>query len=121
LRMNYNWNWHIFWEAAAGGETYFQTLLWGLAWTVGTAVLSWILALAMGTLMGVMRTVRAPWARRIGACYVELLRNVPLLVQMFLWYFVFPELVPSGLGNAIKQIPPPWGIFVPAVLCLGFY
>src|SRR5690606_13691799 len=52
---------------------------------------------------------------------VELLRNIPLLVQMFLWYFVMPELVPRTLGDSIKQIAPPWGIFIPAVLCLGFY
>jgi glutamate/aspartate transport system permease protein len=119
--MNYNWNWHVFWDMAPGGETYFETLLGGLAWTIGTAALSWILALAAGITIGVMRTTRVAWARRVGAVYVELLRNVPLLVQMFLWYFVLPEVVPKGLGDAIKNIPPPWGIFVPAVLCLGFY
>jgi glutamate/aspartate transport system permease protein len=34
---------------------------------------------------------------------------------------VFPELVPQALGDAIKQMPPPWGSFVPAVLCLGIF
>ncbi|NYT84723.1 amino acid ABC transporter permease [Pollutimonas harenae] len=119
--MNYNWNWLVFFDEAPGGITYLQTLLEGLAWTIGTATLSWILALSMGTLVGVARTTSMPWARRLGTAYVELLRNVPLLVQMFLWYFVMPELVPRSLGDAIKQIAPPWGIFIPAVLCLGFY
>ncbi|TEA79040.1 amino acid ABC transporter permease [Allopusillimonas ginsengisoli] len=119
--MNYNWNWHVLLESAPGGETYLQTLLSGLVWTIGTAVLSWVLALSMGTLIGVARTTRVPWLRRVGTAYVELLRNIPLLVQMFLWYFVMPELVPKALGDAIKQVPPPWGIFIPAVLCLGFY
>src|SRR3546814_6880899 len=54
------------------------------------------------------------WARFLGAAYVELFRNIPLLVQMFLWYFVVPEILPASLGAMIKQIPPPWGIFVTA-------
>ena len=40
---------------------------------------------------------------------------------MFLWFFVLPELLPKGLGDAIKQMPPPWSAYIPAVLCLGFY
>lgn len=119
--MNYNWNWSVFWDMAPGGETYFQTLLGGLAWTIATATLAWVLALSMGTVVGVMRTTRVSWARFVGTAYVELLRNVPLLVQMFLWYFVLPELLPKSVGDAVKQIAPPWGIFLPAVLCLGFY
>src|SRR5690606_33453893 len=70
---------------------------------------------------GVARTTNVGWARRVGTAYVELLRNIPLLVQMFLWYFVVPELLPRAMGDAVKQIAPPWGIFLPAVLCLGFY
>jgi glutamate/aspartate transport system permease protein len=58
---------------------------------------------------------------RLGDAYVELFRNIPLLVQMFLWYFVLPELLPKWLGDAMKQMAPPWGSFWPAVLCLGFY
>ena len=40
---------------------------------------------------------------------------------MFLWYFVVPELLPTALGDWVKQMPPPWGSFVPAVLCLGTF
>jgi len=58
---------------------------------------------------------------RLATAYVEIFRNVPLLVQMFLWFFVVPELLPKALGDAIKQMPPPWGSYVPAVLCLGLY
>lgn len=119
--MNYNWNWLIFFEEAPGGVTYLQTLVGGLGWTVGTAVLSWVLALVMGTMVGVARTGQIKWLRIVGTAYVELFRNIPLLVQMFLWYFVVPEFLPVSLGDAVKQIAPPWGIFIPAVLCLGFY
>jgi glutamate/aspartate transport system permease protein len=40
---------------------------------------------------------------------------------MFLWFFVVPELLPKEVGDAVKQMPPPWGSYLPAVLCLGLY
>src|SRR5258708_8473585 len=40
---------------------------------------------------------------------------------MFLWFLVLPEFLPKGLGDWIKQMPPPWGSYVPAVLCLGIF
>ena len=58
---------------------------------------------------------------RAGNAYVEVFRNVPLIVQMFLWFFVLPELLPKALGDWVKQMPPPWGSYLPAVLCLGIY
>jgi len=119
--MNYFWNWSIFFETSPYGNLYIFTLLNGLVWTVFTAALSWILALVVGTIVGVARTTDVRWARWLGTAYVELFRNIPLLVQMFLWYFIVPELLPVTLGTALKQIPPPWGIFLPAFLCLGFY
>ncbi|MDX2221072.1 MAG: amino acid ABC transporter permease [Burkholderiales bacterium] len=120
--MQYNWNWKIFWEASPDGSgTYLSTLFVGLQWTLATALSAWIIALVVGSLLGVIRTSPIKWAVRLGDAYVELFRNIPLLVQMFLWYFVLPELMPKALGTAIKQMPPPWGSFVPAVLCLGFF
>jgi glutamate/aspartate transport system permease protein len=50
-----------------------------------------------------------------------LFRNIPLLVQLFLWFFVVPELLPKSLGTAIKQMSPPWASFVPAVIGLGLF
>jgi glutamate/aspartate transport system permease protein len=48
-------------------------------------------------------------------------RNVPLLVQLFIWYFVIPELAPVGLGNWFKQLHPLLQQFVAAMLCLAFF
>jgi len=62
-----------------------------------------------------------PWVVRLGNAYVEIFRNVPLIVQMFLWFFVVPEFLPKALGDWIKQVPPPWGSYIPAVLCLAIY
>ena len=120
--MNYHWNWKIFWDLSPSGQgTYLHTLWVGLAWTLATALTAWIIALLLGSVLGVVRTTPKRWAVRLGNAYVELFRNIPLLVQMFLWYFVLPELVPEAAGNWIKAMPPPWASFVPAVLCLGFF
>jgi glutamate/aspartate transport system permease protein len=80
-----------------------------------------VIALALGSAVGTVRTMPLRWLVRLGNAYVELFRNVPLLVQMFLWYFVLPELLPTALGDTMKQMVPPWASFWPAVLCLGFY
>ncbi len=120
--MQYNWNWGIFFEPAPDGSgIYLWWLVLGLGWTLATALAAWLIALAVGSVLGVLRTTPKRWVVRLGNGYVELFRNIPLLVQMFLWFFVLPELVPAALGGAIKQMPPPWAAYVPAVLCLGFY
>jgi glutamate/aspartate transport system permease protein len=59
------------------------------------------------------------WAVRLANAYVELFRNIPLLVQMFLWFFVMPELMPEAAGNWLKTLPN--APFITAVLCLGFF
>jgi glutamate/aspartate transport system permease protein len=120
--VKYNWNWGIFFQPAADGSgTWLNYLLAGVVWTLGTALAAWVIALAIGSLVGVMRTTPSKWAVRLGNAYVELFRNIPLLVQMFLWFFVLPELLPEAIGGWIKQMPPPWSAYIPAVLCLGFY
>ena len=68
-----------------------------------------------------IRTTPNKWAVRLGNAYVEFFRNIPLLVQLFLWFFVLPELLPKALGTAIKQMTPPWASFVPAVIGLGLF
>jgi glutamate/aspartate transport system permease protein len=120
--VNYHWNWKIFWDLSPTGDgTYLHTLFVGLLWTLATALAAWVIALVLGSILGVIRTTPSRWAVRLGNAYVEIFRNVPLLVQMFLWFFVLPEFLPERLGNAMKQMPPPWASYVPAVLCLGFF
>ena len=120
--MKYNWNWGILLSPEPGGTgTYLHYLIVGLGWTLATALAAWVIALFIGSLVGTLRTTTNAWVVRIGNGYVEIFRNVPLIVQMFLWFFVFPEFLPKGLGDAIKQMPPPWGSYIPAVLCLGIF
>lgn len=118
--MHYNWNWSIFFETSPEGTgTYLDTFVWGLGWTVATSLSAWIMALVLGCVVGVLRTTSSPWVVRIANGYVELFRNIPLIVQMFLWYFVVPELVPTGVGDWLKQLPD--AAFYNAVIALGFF
>jgi glutamate/aspartate transport system permease protein len=104
--VNYHWNWHIFWEPAPSGTgTYLDMLLAGLVLTIETALGAWIIALVFGSIVGVLRTLPSQTASRIGFLYVEFFRNMPLLVQLFLWFFVLPELLPHAWGIWLKQIP----------------
>ncbi|MDB5925661.1 MAG: amino acid transporter permease [Betaproteobacteria bacterium] len=120
--MKYDWQWSVFLQMASDGSgTWLHYLFVGLLWTLATALAAWVIALTIGATVGTLRTTPIRWVVRLGNAYVEIFRNVPLLVQMFLWFFVMPELLPARLGDAIKQMPPPWGSYVPAVLCLGIY
>lgn len=104
--MNYNWNWGIFFEPnPMGTGTYLDMLLSGLVLTIKTALLAWIIALVMGSIVGVLRTLPSRTAQWIGFLYVEFFRNMPLLVQLFLWFFVLPELLPRAAGLWLKQLP----------------
>jgi glutamate/aspartate transport system permease protein len=118
--MSYHWNWGIFFQLSPDGTyTYAQLLLFGAGWTLATALLAWAIALTVGTFIGVLRTSPSLWLVRIGNAYVELFRNIPLLVQMFLWYFVLPEAVPEAIGDWLKQLHN--ASFYNAVVCLGLY
>jgi glutamate/aspartate transport system permease protein len=104
-----------------GASRYIDWILSGLGWTLSLALGAWTIALIVGTLVGVARTLPGGIWPRLGRVYVETFRNIPLLVQMFFWYFVLPELLPQRIGLAIKQMDPPWGSFVPALICLGLF
>src|SRR4051812_37376339 len=104
-----------------GTGSYLHYLVVGLGWTLATALAAWAIALTLGAVIGTLRTTPMKWVVRAGNLYVEIFRNIPLIVQMFLWFFVMPELLPKGLGDWIKQQPPPWGMYIPAVICLGIF
>src|SRR5260221_2282384 len=118
----YKLDWGILLQAEPGGTgTYLHYLVVGLGWTLATALAAWVIALIVGSLVGTLRTTINAWVVRLGNGYVEIFRNIPLIVQMFLWFFVFPEFLPKIVGDAIKQMTPPWGSYIPAVLCLGIF
>ncbi len=120
--MAYNWNWEVFLQpSATGSGTYLDWMFYGFKMTIGLSLSAWIMALVLGAIVGVLRTVPGRLLPGLATAYVELFRNVPLLVQLFLWYFVLPELLPTGLGNAFKQSNPVVQQFLSSMLCLGLF
>ncbi len=118
----YHWNWSVFFQPVPSGETtYVFWLLEGLKWTVTLSLSAWIIALAVGSIMGVLRTVPNRFLSGIATVHVEIFRNIPLLVQLFIWYFVLPELLPRAWGDAFKQTHPLFQQFVAALICLGLF
>jgi len=108
-----NLDWKFFLNDDGSGRTYLQLMFDAWGWTLSVAGLSWLVAMLLGSLMGTLRTLpNSPWLVRLGNAWVELFRNIPLLVQIFLWYFVVPKIFP-----AMMQVPG----FVLVVLALGFF
>lgn len=121
--MDYHWNWWVLFQPVATGEdaTYLGWVAHGFAVTAALTVAAFILALMLGTAFGVLRAWPNRVTRSLAIVYVSLFRNVPLIVQFFIWYFVVPELVPVAIGDWIKGISPPIQFFAFSVLALGFF
>ena len=111
--------------------TYLGWLASGTMWTLLVSICAWVIAFTLGSILGVVRTTPMRIPRALATAYVEVFRNIPLLVQMFLWYFVVPEVIPKRWGDYLKTELPnivelPFAQFsmlefAAAVLCLGFY
>ena len=107
------WDWQVFLQDDGSGRTYFEWMLEAWRWTLAVAGTSWLVAMVVGALVGTLRTLPdRPWLVRLANAWVELFRNIPLLVQIFLWYFVVPKIIP-----AFQQVPG----FVLVVFGLGFF
>ncbi len=121
--MDYKWNWGMLLQPVATGEptTYLGWLGYGFLNTALLTFTAWILAMAVGSLFGVFRTLPNKWLAGLGTAYVSIFRNIPLIVQFFIWYFVVPELLPKAVGDWIKALSPYIQFFVVSVFSLGIY
>jgi len=118
------WDWQVFCKDITTGEqvagclgrgrdvTYLNWLLSAWGWTVSVSALALLVALVAGSLVGILRTTPDRRLVLFGDAWTELFRNIPLLVQIFLWYHVLPALVPP-----LKGLPG----FVLVVFALGFF
>lgn len=80
----------------SGGEiTYLDWMLSAWGWTLAVSLLAFLVALLFGSLMGILRTTPHRGLVFLGNAWTELFRNIPVLVQIFLWYHVIPALIPS--------------------------
>lgn len=113
--MQYNWNWGVI-----VAQPYLGWLIDGVVNTLMISLLAWLLAFSVGTAVGIGRTVPNRTFRLFATSYVEVFRSIPLLVQIFLWFFVLPELLPAEWGRWLKR-DLPYPEICTAVVALGFY
>lgn len=107
-----NWDWQVFLQDNGGGQTYLQWMISAWGWTLSVASLSLVIALVVGVAVGIMRTLPNKGLAFFGEAWTELFRNIPLIVQLFLWYHVFPRLFAP-----LAQVPS----FILVVFGLGFF
>ncbi len=101
-------------------EPWWRYILGGAGITVALTLSAGALAFAIGTLIGIIRTIPNRALNLLGEAWVEIFRNVPLLVQLFLWFFVLPEFVPP-LKDWMVNTDPLYGEFFCAFMCLGIF
>lgn len=92
----------------------------GAIWTIGLALSSFALAVAVGTVIGTLRTSENKALSLFCEAWIEIFRNIPLIVQIFIWYFVVPEIVPAYKAWIISA-DPIYSQFISAFLCLGLF
>lgn len=100
LGLQYEFRWSVLWE-----HPYGYWLLQGIKNTIVLSLIAWVIALALGITLGILRT--SPWRipRAVATAYVEFFRNTPLLVQLFFWYFAVPQILPAGpLRDALNRL-----------------
>lgn len=112
MGSNWKWDWQVFLQDNGGGRTYLQWLMSAWGWTLSVSLLSLAVALVVGSAVGVMRTTPNRWLVLAGDAWTELFRNIPLLVQIFLWYHVIPSIFTS-----LRALPS----LVLVVFALGFF
>jgi glutamate/aspartate transport system permease protein len=113
--LNYDIDCSVLWR-----EPYGPMLFKGILTTIHLSMLSWIIALVFGILIGVFRVIPNRLTRLTGFLYVQLFRNIPLLLQLFIWYFAVPLLFPANaqnwLNESIADLP-----YWTGVVALGLY
>ena len=106
------WDWQVFFQDTGGDQTYFQWMISAWGWTLSVAVCAFVVALLTGSVMGILRTTPHKPLAWLGNAWTELFRNIPLLVQIFVWYHVIP-----GMFKSLQAFPS----FILVVFALGFF
>jgi general L-amino acid transport system permease protein len=88
-------------------DTYLQALIVGVLNTLRVAVIGVVLATIFGTLIGIARLSKNWLLAKLAAVYVEVLRDLPLLLQLLAWYVLL-----QGLPAARQALNPVSGIFL---------
>jgi glutamate/aspartate transport system permease protein len=99
MGLAYEFDWSVLWRYPYG-----MWLLKGLGLTIFIGLTAWFIALAVGITVGTLRITQYRILRSTGTVYVEILRNIPLLVQMFCWFYAGPMLFGESLSREINRI-----------------
>src|SRR5690606_34747063 len=75
-------------------DTYGRAIWVGILNTLRVSVLGIVLATLLGTVLGIARLSRNWLVSRVANAYIEVMRNVPLLLQLFFWYAIITEVMP---------------------------
>ena len=92
----------------SAADSYLRALLVGLSNTLAVAIIGIVLATGLGAAIGLSRLSKNFLLRTLSAWYIEFIRNVPLLVQLFFWYALITEGMP-GPREALSPLP---GVFL---------
>jgi len=113
MKLNYKWNWsiipqYLFFFDETEGRWRANVLIQGLLTTIRLTVWSTLLAIVFGFITGIMRTTPRLFNRLVGRSYVELIRNVPPLVLIFIFYFfVSDQIIPLlGVEEFVRSSSP---------------
>ena len=89
-------------------DTYGRAILVGLLNTLRVAVIGIVLATILGTIIGIARLSKNWLIAKLASIYVEVMRNIPLLLQLFFWYAIIADNMP-GPRQAANPMP---GVFI---------
>lgn len=110
--IQYQWNWsaipgYMFRYDATAGKWVPNLLMEGFFTTIRLSIWATILAVIIGMVMGVFRTSQSLFKRMIGRTYVELVRNTPPLVLIFIFYFFISDQIMTALkiDSYIRSLP----------------
>ena len=113
IKLNYKWNWsiipqYLWYFDEAQGRWKANVLMQGFYTTIRLSIWATLLATVFGLITGVLRTTPRLFNRLVGRTYVELIRNVPPLVLIFIFYFfVSSQIIPLlGLEEFIRSRGP---------------
>ncbi len=142
VHAQYRWNWqaipqYLLRFDAAAGKWVPGLILQGVLVTLRLSIWATVMALVIGTVMGLFRTSRSRYRRILGSGYVEMIRNIPVLVWIFIfYYFIGDRLLPaiginrvalldggpmSGVLRLLMAEPSRVPIFISGAVALAVY
>ena len=119
MALNFNLD-SLFEPALLADDPWWLYILGGAGWTIALMLSAFTLALVLGVIVGTLRTSQNKFLSGICEVWIELFRNIPLIVQIFVWFFVGPEFIP-WYKDWMNSVDPVYSQFLTAFICMGFF